>query len=503
MAREPVPPSVARNCGTNLQAIAEQQSDIESGSNGVGKVAGITTQYDKELYEAEPNNITSANCNPSTNDSKGYVDGGSVIEKVLSRVVSQKTLTDPGPPPDGGLKAWLVVLGGHLVVMNTWGVIVSFGIFQTYYTSSLGKSRFAISWIGSSQIFLLFFVGTFTGRASDAGYTRLLMIIGICLQMISIFTASVATEYWQIFLAQGICFGLGNGCLFCPTVATVSTYFSSHRILAIGITACGTATGGLVFPSIARMMLPEHGAGWTLRTMGFVQLVSLIVAFFLVKPRIPPRISGRLVEWAAFKDLAYTYYTVGNFFCFLGLYFAFHYLSSFSRSNVTPVLTYEGSLDLLMVLNGVGIAGRIVPNYFSDSLGLLNMYIPLSFLSGVLILCWMAVTTRDGIYAWSIFYGIFAAGVQGLFPAGLSTLTPDLSKQGSRIGMAFTIVSFAVLAGPPIEGGLIQAMDGKYYAAQVFAGGCTIIGSLFIFAARMVKAKSVQKPGQSIWKMRV
>ncbi|KAL2890449.1 Aspyridones efflux protein apdF [Ceratocystis lukuohia] len=430
MAREPVPPSVARNCDTHPQAIAEQRSDIESGSDGVAKVAGITTQYDKEVYEADPDNITSANCNPNTNDSKGHVDGSSVIEKVLSRVVSQKTLTDPGPPPDGGLRAWLVVLGGHLVVMNTWGVIVSFGIFQTYYTSSLGKSRFAISWIGSSQIFLLFFV-------------------------------------------------------------------------AIGITACGTATGGLVFPSIARMMLPEHGVGWTLRTMGFVQLVSLIVAFFLVKPRIPPRTSGRLVEWAAFKDLAYTYYTVGNFFCFLGLYFAFHYLSSFSRSNVTPPLTYEGSLDLLMILNGVGIAGRIFPNYVSDSVGLLNMYIPLSFLSGVLILFWMAVTTRDGIYAWSIFYGIFAAGVQGLFPAGLSTLTPDLSKQGSRIGMAFTIVSFAVLAGPPIEGGLIQAMNGKYYAAQVFAGGCTIIGSVFIFAARMVKAKSVQKPGQSIWKMRV
>lgn len=26
-------------------------------------------------------------------------------------------------PPDGGLRAWLVVLATHLTVMNTWGII--------------------------------------------------------------------------------------------------------------------------------------------------------------------------------------------------------------------------------------------------------------------------------------------------------------------------------------------------------------------------------------------
>ena len=26
----------------------------------------------------------------------------------------------PGPPPDGGIKAWLQVVGGFLLVLNTW-----------------------------------------------------------------------------------------------------------------------------------------------------------------------------------------------------------------------------------------------------------------------------------------------------------------------------------------------------------------------------------------------
>ncbi|KAL5627392.1 hypothetical protein BROUX41_003545 [Berkeleyomyces rouxiae] len=502
MAYEPTQPPMTHHYDINSRPTTGQHADIESSCDDVEKTAATRSHHDQEIYEDGTDGLVSTSCK-YTGAQAPADGGGTVIERVLSRVVSQKTIVDPGPPPDGGLRAWLVVLGAHLIVMNTWGVIVSFGIFQTYYTASLGKSRFVISWIGSLQIFLLFFIGTFAGRAADAGYTRILMVLGLVLQMIAIFTASVSTQYWQIFLSQGICFGLGNGCLFCPTVTTVSTYFSSHRVLAIGIAACGTATGGLIFPGIARAMLPEHGMAWTLRTMGFVQFVSLIFAFCLVKPRIPPRRSGQIIEWAAFKELEYTYYAVGNFFCFLGLYFAFYYLSSFSRSNITPPLSYESSLDLLMVMNGVGILGRIIPNYTTESVGLLNLYIPFAFISGLLMVLWMAVSTTTSLYVWSIFYGIFAAGVQSLFPAGLSTLTTDLSKQGTRIGMTFTIVSFAVLAGPPIEGLLIQAMDGKYHGAQAFAGGCTIIGSMFVLAARTVKAKKLRQPGQSIWKMKV
>lgn len=89
-----------------------------------------------------------------------------VVEKVLSRTRSRSSYIDPGPPPDGGLKAWTQALSGHLIVCNTWGYIVSFGVFQTYYVGALGHPPSDISWVGSVQIFLLFFIGTFSGRVS-------------------------------------------------------------------------------------------------------------------------------------------------------------------------------------------------------------------------------------------------------------------------------------------------------------------------------------------------
>lgn len=89
-------------------------------------------------------------------------------ERVLSRTTSKSSF-NPGPPPDGGLRAWTAVAAGHLVIMCTWGYINSFGVFQTYYSTELGLPPATISWIGSIQVFLLFFIGTFTGRITDAG----------------------------------------------------------------------------------------------------------------------------------------------------------------------------------------------------------------------------------------------------------------------------------------------------------------------------------------------
>ena len=40
--------------------------------------------------------------------------------RVLSRTRSAASWKDPGPPPDGGVFAWIQVLVGHLTIMNTW-----------------------------------------------------------------------------------------------------------------------------------------------------------------------------------------------------------------------------------------------------------------------------------------------------------------------------------------------------------------------------------------------
>lgn len=199
--------------------------------------------------------------------------------------------------PEGGLQAWTQVLASHLLLFNTWGYVNSYGVFQTYYTNTLHIPLSAISWIGSIQIFLLFFVSTLSGRLADAGYYRTILVIGSLLEVLGIFMTSLATRYWQLFLANGICIGLGGGLLFCPAYSLLSQYFKKRRALAFGVAACGSATGSLVFPGVVESLLPRVGFGWTLRTLGFIALGTQVIAIVLSRSRIPPRIGGPLVAW--------------------------------------------------------------------------------------------------------------------------------------------------------------------------------------------------------------
>ncbi|KAJ5190133.1 Short-chain dehydrogenase/reductase SDR [Penicillium cinerascens] len=156
------------------------------------------------------------------------------------------------PPPNGGPVAWLQVLAGHLFVFNTWGYANSFGIFQAYYASWLSLPASTISWVGSVQVFLIFLIGSVSGRAFDTGYYRPVLGIGCAMQIVAVFMTSLCTKYWQVFLAQGVCQGLGNGLIVCPTIASVSTYFTTKWTIAISTAASGAAMGELSSRSLGR-----------------------------------------------------------------------------------------------------------------------------------------------------------------------------------------------------------------------------------------------------------
>jgi MFS family permease len=148
-------------------------------------------------------------------------------------------------------------------------------------------------------------MGIPAGRLTDAGYFRPVIVSGSCITVLGTFMASISNTYWQLFLAQGVCVGIGNGFLFAPVMVVISTYFLRKKALAMGVAACGSVTGGLVFPSM--------GFGWTMRAIGLIQLVTLAIAVLLIRTRTAPIASMSLVDWHAFTDAEYSLYAAGTF----------------------------------------------------------------------------------------------------------------------------------------------------------------------------------------------
>lgn len=115
----------------------------------------------------------------------------------------------------------------------------------------------------------------------DAGLFRPTAMLGIALQLVGIFTMSLAKSYWQLLLAQGVCTGMGGGIFYVPVMGLVSTYFDKKRGMAIGLVTSGNGLGGVIYPLVVRELLGKVGFGWTVRVFGFINVVSLatVIAF--------------------------------------------------------------------------------------------------------------------------------------------------------------------------------------------------------------------------------
>ncbi|KAL7619872.1 hypothetical protein AAE478_010418 [Parahypoxylon ruwenzoriense] len=408
-----------------------------------------------------------------------------VLAHVASRITT-RTWPEPPPPPDGGINAWTQVAMGWLVIFTTWGWVNSFGSFQTYYTSVLPQPPSTISWIGSLQIWFCLIISVFSGRLLDAGLFLPTFFVGAIIQVLGMFLMSISTQYWSLMLTQGVLTGIGSGIFFTPSLALVATYFNKRRGLAVGLATTGNSAGGMVYPVVVRQLLPTLGFAWTARVLAFINLACLSIVFAFMRPRLPPRKSGPIIDFAAFREVVYDGVVVGIFATSMANYFTFYYIASYGRE--TLGLSYSSASIMVILINGAGIIFRIIPPLIADRIGPINVITPVTGAWAIVAFCWLAVDNVPGLYVFTCFYGIMSGSFQCLTATTIASITKRLDTVGTRLGMAFSIASFASLTGPPIGGAIQAANGGKFTNAQAWAAVMTFIGFVGLATARVSRA---------------
>ncbi|KAI5924924.1 MFS monocarboxylate transporter-like protein [Camillea tinctor] len=436
----------------------------------------LQSPYDSPVHMHPPNSSGSAV--PSTIPEKSQLSLNDV-----PLVQQQEHARDEDVQLNGGFVAWSQVFVSFLLVFNGFGYFSSFGLFQSHWTEVLNAETSDIAWVGSLSLFLLFFLGTFSGLLMDMGHFRSIVIVGCSFQILGAFSTSAVSQYWQLILAQGLVQGIGNGLLFTPCVALVSVYFTKNRAVALGLAACGAPVGGIIFPVISRQLSGNIGYPWTIRIMGFIMVFNTVLILALGRPRKFKKEKRSLVDPSAFKEPVYLFFAIGIFFTLWGLYIAYFYTSTYGRNVIG--ISAEDSLTLLIVLNAVGIPGRLIPALLADRFfGPFNTMLPFVAISSILLFVWMRIDSTASFYAFVSLYGISSNAVQTLFPSTLSSLTKDPSKMGQRVGMVFSVGSLACLTGPPLAGELIELGDGSYKYMQIYGGLSVIIGFIFLGISR-------------------
>lgn len=424
---------------------------------------------------------------------------------------------DPDYFPDGGVRAWLMVLCAFLASFMTWGMTTSFGVFTTYYQTVLltDSSSFQIGWISSVQTGLIFLGGLFTGKLFDAGYFIYLELFGAIVTFVCFMLIAQSTEYYQIFLAQGIGLGLGMGATFSPALACLGGYFKvQRRTLLMSACTTGSGFGGVIFPIITNNLLYRIGFPWTIRVLAFVELALYLVILACMRDRIPRSVrQARLaanssvksnsffaisswVDMTALRDPVFCLLAVGLTLCFLVVFTPFSYIESFAvHLNVPSSL----SMYIISVLGAASVFGRISTYYCARWIGPLTWVLIVAILSSVCLYTWALVddsngtggaassATIGGLLAFVVIYGILSGILNAFPPLLVPYLTPEISRLGVRLGMIFFGLGIANIFSIPFAGLVLGPDHDKYKDLAYFCGSIMMAGSVFLVLCRLAR----------------
>ncbi|KAF8753500.1 Monocarboxylate [Rhizoctonia solani] len=353
--------------------------------------------------------------------------------------------------PDGGLRAWLVVLGvnhfpfqsGACVTFGTFGFVNAWGVFQAYYQETVlsDTSPSTVAWIGSVQYALVFLP-------------------------VSIIRTRLRSPYYEDEFLGPFDWKLASGFLFGPTIAVVSHWFRARRGLALGILASGSSIGGTVIPI----------AHWIHFAIRFDRGHSYLAS------RLPPKkVSGGLLNLKAFLHIPYSIYVLASVVSFLGLYTVLTYLEVYATEIGLPE---DFAFYMIPIANAASLFGRVGSGVVSDRIGPINTLIPSTLVAGVCTYAWPFARNKGSLIVLACIYGAACGVFVGMLATPVAKMG-SMDDVGRRTGMLMSVIAAGAVAGPPISGA-IRDKTGSFIQVGYYAGSMIILCVLLLICVKFV-----------------
>ncbi|PYH44618.1 putative oxalate/formate antiporter [Aspergillus saccharolyticus JOP 1030-1] len=401
-------------------------------------------------------------------------DGEAVLEKGPSHIV----ISPQGPfdasdetYPEGGLRAWLVVLGSWCAMVPSMGLLNTISVLHAWTSSHQlsDYSESSVGWIFGVFSFCLYFGGAQVGPIFDSHGPLPVVIPGSIGLIVAVFCFSASTEYYQIMLSFSVLGGLSSCLLFTPAISAIGHWFNVRRGLATGIACTAGGLGGVFFPLIILYVGPRLGFAWALRIIGIICFVLCVLACLLLKTRLKPDSTRRIaIDLHALREPNYALTTLAVWLVEFAVFVPYSYLSSYGLSaNLGESMAYK----LCVFLNVGAIPGRAFPGLLADRIGRFNVMALTAIVCAVLTLSlwYKAGTNEAAIIVYSVLFGFWSGAAISLTPVCIAQVcrTEDIGK---RNGTTFTLVSFGTLTAIPIAGAIQESNGGGFWGLIIFGG---------------------------------
>ncbi|QEU58929.1 hypothetical protein KDRO_B01940 [Kluyveromyces lactis] len=385
---------------------------------------------------------------------------------------------------EGGIAAWLVVLGSFLGILPTWGLYFSAGVIQTYVSRHQLKdeSTSTVSWIFSVSSCLLLGTSVFSGMYFDRYGARKPLVIGTVMTVGGVLAVAQCTKVWQFILALSVCVGTGSGITSSPLLGCICHHFQKRRAIATAVAINGGSIGGVIFPLFLEKSFKNLGFAWTMRIMALICGVCLTVSMFLIKedPGKRAAVEPKDDNTPFHKTLLYN---IRDSFDYKSIVSDQKYLfcvlaSCLAEVSTGAVLTYitsycttvgyseNTSFLLVTILNTLSIVGGYMFSFLADKvMGRFNVMIMINFLLGfVPLIFWLPFGNRGPsvMYAFSAVYGLFYGSLINLAPVCCGQISRT-DEFGRRYATMYCFVGLSFLVAIPVSGVIIGDGSLKNY----------------------------------------
>ncbi|KAL8941452.1 MAG: hypothetical protein Q9216_002225 [Gyalolechia sp. 2 TL-2023] len=396
-------------------------------------------------------------------------------------------------PPNGGY-GWVCVACCFWINAHTWGINSSYGVFLAFYLDNEyfpGASALDFAFVGGLSISMALLISPLATTTTRLYGTKVTLLLGIAFETLALIGASFAHQIWQLFLSQGVCFGLGMGYLFVGSVGIVPQWFTTKRSFANGIATAGSGMGGLMYSLATNAMIQSLGVGWAFRILGILALTVNFVCAILLKDRNKAIGSSQLAfDYTLFARLEYLLLLGWGFFSMLGYIVLLFSLPSYATSiGLSPK---QGAIVGALLNLGQGL-GRPCVGIVSDSVGRINIAFFLTFIAGFFCLLIWIFAKNFGVL---VFFALSVGTVAGTFWAAIGPVGAEvvgLKELPSALSIVWLVLVLPTTFAEPIALELRRTTGNIYLNAQIFTGLMYIAAALCMWVLRAWKFGQLER----------
>jgi MFS family permease len=360
---------------------------------------------------------------------------------------------------------------GSLAVI--FGVAYSFAAFFESFAREFDAQRADVSLVFGLCGLTYFVLGVGGGMLSDRFGPRVVCVSGMVLIATGLLGTSLADSMPMVYVAYGVCIGLGIALVYTPAIGCVQPWFTRRRGLASGIASAGIGAGTLVVPLLASSLITALPWRDAMRIMAVGVLVLGVGSAWLMR-RAPtattaPGVLGApppgLTLRQTLRQRTFWWLYAATVLAAPVMFVPFAHVSAAARDAGIDNAAAVGLVGLI----GIGsLVGRFAIGALADRLGRGLTLVLMQVSMGASYLLWGASGAAGDVHAsgtyaafavFALWFGLSYGGIVSLLPA----LCMDLfgaRALASVIGTLYSGAALGNLLGPVLAGRAFDQLGG-------------------------------------------